>query len=784
MDDSNSLNEVKVRLKLEPGEKLLSNTQMSTPEDAVRVMQKYLYNLDREYCTVVNLDTGLKPISFSIAAIGDIDQAVVPIRNLFKTAILQNASSIMMFHNHPSGDVHPSDADFQLTQRVAQCGKLMNIPLLDHIIIGSQSGYGYSFQSNTDIISHPERYLDGNFAKFIINSHTGERSAVYQAVPFSEQVDLTLENKMDRTSSLVVLKHTPELLQKLGCRDLPICYTQKHLQDAMHPNEPEYQNEHTSHYHGLSEEMIKKLPDLIKDPAFIFDSLSKDDSLVLGTDQVDDENHPIVVLIRPNGQASYLGEDYPSNFVTSMYPHDHLDYHLQQAVEEGKLLYINRKKSQKLADKTRFQVLMSLSDTVPVGLIHQSQNLSRPVNIASQLAADVRENRSSYSSRNIKSAKEQITEYRKQIGEQFIRLMDKDNPVDCFSWVKQWHTVSGPDAGPISMTTGKPYRGSNAFVLSMTALMKGYQDPRWTTFSQLSRVSPKAHVNKGEHGTTIQRWLVSDLTKKKGEKGKFIDFPEMARLIRDEGRRSEEFRAFPKFYSVFNAEQCSGIPPLKREKHEAINQDEYVTKISRSMGVPIYNDQYDNAFYRPSEDAIHLPNRDLFISEYAYNAVALHELGHSSGAANRLNRSSLTNTDGFGGETYAFEELVAEMTSAFTSVALKPDEEGMNEFIEKTAVNHYKYVKSWASAIRKDPNCLDKALEQAQLATDFLDLHGGRLSLNDYNRKHGLDNGVFINASGDIQVMSEKQLASVNNAAESVNEIRNFNTLHGRSRGR
>ena len=51
------------------------------------------------------------------------------------------------------------------------------------------------------------------------------------------------------------------------------------------------------------------------------------------------------------------------------------------------------------------------------------------------------------------------------------------------------------------------------------------------------------------------------------------------------------------------------------------------------MGVPIYNDQYDNAFYRPSEDAIHLPNRDLFISEYAYNAVALHELGHSSGSA-------------------------------------------------------------------------------------------------------------------------------------------------------
>lgn len=259
MDDSNSLNEVKVRLKLEPGEKLLSNTQMSTPEDAVRVMQKYLYNLDREYCTVVNLDIGLKPISFSIAAIGDIDQAVVPIRNLFKTAILQNASSIMMFHNHPSGDVHPSDADFQLTQRVAQCGKLMNIPLLDHIIIGSQSGYGYSFQSNTDIISHPERYLDGNFAKFIINSHTGERSAVYQAVPFSEQVELSLENKMDRTSSLVVLKHTPELLQKLGCRDLPICYTQKHLQDAMRMDEPGYQNEHTSHYHGLSEEMIKKL---------------------------------------------------------------------------------------------------------------------------------------------------------------------------------------------------------------------------------------------------------------------------------------------------------------------------------------------------------------------------------------------------------------------------------------------------------------------------------------------------------------------------------------------
>ena len=152
MDDSNSLNEVKVRLKLEPGEKLLSNTQMSTPEDAVRVMQKYLYNLDREYCTVVNLDIGLKPISFSIAAIGDIDQAVVPIRNLFKTAILQNASSIMMFHNHPSGDPLPSQEDIVLTSKLKDIGELHGIGVVDHIIIGKDSYY--SFYENKFVINN------------------------------------------------------------------------------------------------------------------------------------------------------------------------------------------------------------------------------------------------------------------------------------------------------------------------------------------------------------------------------------------------------------------------------------------------------------------------------------------------------------------------------------------------------------------------------------------------------------------------------------------------------
>lgn len=142
------LKEVNVRLCLKEGAVLYSAAPLSNPQAARDVMREALKDLDREMVCVVNLDNRMKPINYNVVSIGSIDQSMVPIQNVFKSSILANASSIMLLHNHPSGDVTPSTPDFNVTKRLVEAGKLMDIPVVDHVIIGGIDGQTYSFREN------------------------------------------------------------------------------------------------------------------------------------------------------------------------------------------------------------------------------------------------------------------------------------------------------------------------------------------------------------------------------------------------------------------------------------------------------------------------------------------------------------------------------------------------------------------------------------------------------------------------------------------------------------
>ena len=158
MADEYELKQVKVRLKLAEAEPLYSTEQITTPDKAAEVMAQALSQMDREYCCVVNLDGANHPINFNVVSIGDVNQAHVPIQNVFKSAILSNASSIMMFHNHPSGSVQASREDIDVTKRLIEAGKIMNIPVLDHIIVGGGSGERFSFkEANPEMFNVSER---------------------------------------------------------------------------------------------------------------------------------------------------------------------------------------------------------------------------------------------------------------------------------------------------------------------------------------------------------------------------------------------------------------------------------------------------------------------------------------------------------------------------------------------------------------------------------------------------------------------------------------------------
>jgi len=115
---------------------LLQAEQIGSPEDVADVAKVYIGDEDREVFLVICLNTKNKVIAVHRCHVGSINASIVHPREIFKSAILNNASSIVVAHNHPSGDPEPSREDIEVTRRLVEAGKLMGIQVLDHLIIG------------------------------------------------------------------------------------------------------------------------------------------------------------------------------------------------------------------------------------------------------------------------------------------------------------------------------------------------------------------------------------------------------------------------------------------------------------------------------------------------------------------------------------------------------------------------------------------------------------------------------------------------------------------------
>lgn len=134
---------VSVRLVKEAS--LLSDIPLENPEAVVDFMGKRLAEMDREVVCVINVDVKKHPISCHIVSMGALDYVVISPREIFKTSILSNAASIVLLHNHPSGDIKPSENDMLVTKRIKEVADLVGIPLLDHIIVGWNNPKHFSF---------------------------------------------------------------------------------------------------------------------------------------------------------------------------------------------------------------------------------------------------------------------------------------------------------------------------------------------------------------------------------------------------------------------------------------------------------------------------------------------------------------------------------------------------------------------------------------------------------------------------------------------------------------
>ena len=128
-----------VRLVMVKEKELPYRTQeINTPENAAELARQILDGADREHLLVISGDNRGNPLAVEIAAIGSVNGAAVTPREIFKHAVLVNATYIILAHNHTSGNCTPSRDDKILTKRIAEAGDLMGIPLEDHIIIGNE----------------------------------------------------------------------------------------------------------------------------------------------------------------------------------------------------------------------------------------------------------------------------------------------------------------------------------------------------------------------------------------------------------------------------------------------------------------------------------------------------------------------------------------------------------------------------------------------------------------------------------------------------------------------
>jgi antirestriction protein ArdC len=234
------------------------------------------------------------------------------------------------------------------------------------------------------------------------------------------------------------------------------------------------------------------------------------------------------------------------------------------------------------------------------------------------------------------------------------------------------------------------YHGINILSLWASQQDKNYLTPEWATFKQWQSVG--AQVRKGEKGSLTVFYksinTESDLSDSDTEKPNRLFIAKAA--------------------YVFNIAQVEGYEPPAPPELLPIDRNIAADEFIQSSGAVIYNDSR-SACYVPSRDEIHLPPEGAFIDAQSYYSVALHELVHWTGHADRCDRD-LKNR--FGSEAYAAEELVAELGSAFLcaeiGISLEP------------RIDHAQYIDSWLKILKHDKRAIFTAAAKANQAVSFL----------------------------------------------------------------
>lgn len=299
------------------------------------------------------------------------------------------------------------------------------------------------------------------------------------------------------------------------------------------------------------------------------------------------------------------------------------------------------------------------------------------------------------------SAYEKLTPQRKQLVDQVLANLEKGNLL----WTQGWVAAGAPE----SAVTGKKYRGINNLYLSLVAMAENYGDNRWATFRQMEEKGWT--FKKDEEGHTLGKGKsvsVEYYEMRDKETKRHFDRSVLDGMTFDEQREYMDKNVYwlRKFYRVFNCSLMDGVPA---KEMPTIDVNDRIEKAEAILDYWNANESKivyggSQAFYRPSTDEVHLPEREKFKSTQSFYDTAFHEIGHSTGHESRLSRDL---SGGFGSPSYAMEELRAEIASIFMAqdLGIEPSEDRLQ--------NNSAYIQSWKDEIKENPNALFTAIADA-----------------------------------------------------------------------
>ena len=314
--------------------------------------------------------------------------------------------------------------------------------------------------------------------------------------------------------------------------------------------------------------------------------------------------------------------------------------------------------------------------------------------------------------------------------DRFCSLMiNRMKAMKASDWRQGWTNGKGTMLGMPQNLSGRNYSGTNSFFLQMDTAMNAYRTPVYMTFMQAQKENLR--IKKGAQSMPVIYWDLNI----KDERGKRVAESDYKQMSRGEQAKCE-VRPFLRAFSVFNVDQTN-LEEVNKEKYDAIVDRFKGPQLRDTQGMyenraldrmferqewicRVQNDRIvDGAYYSPARDMVIIPMKEqfnigknaeeIFKDGMEYYSSALHEMTHSTGTANRLNRDKGAK---FGDAKYAKEELVAELTAAMVGNTLGFDKRILN--------NNAAYMDGWINALREEPKFIVSVMADVNKASKMI----------------------------------------------------------------